>query len=138
MARAGVPASSRLSSSPRTTRARRMSTSSSAVLPGRGDQPPRQPGRVVLGSAWLGQDIHECTICRGDGPTGPRCRSRTCQPVVVGGPCPPGPVLTGGPGSEGGPLEGGETPVGGAETLGGDTWLVPWGSALAPAVTSSQ
>ena len=51
-----------------------------------------------------------------------------CQPVVVGGPpwpCPPGPVLAGGPGSAGGPLLGGETLVEGADTLGGDGWLLP-------------
>ena len=64
-----------------------------------------------------------------------------CQPVVVGGPpcpCPPGPVLAGGPGSAEGPLLGGETLVSGAETLGGDAWLVPWASALLPGVTSWQ
>jgi len=72
-----------------------------------------------------------------DGLLGPWTR----RPVVVGGPpgpCPPGPVLAGGLGSAGGPLEGGETPVGGAETLGGDAWLCPLASALLPGATSSQ
>src|SRR5215218_10129931 len=68
-------------------------------------------------------------------------RYRMRQPLVIGGPpcpCPPGPVLAGGPGAAGGPLEGGETLVGGAEPLGGDTWPVPWSSALAPGATSWQ
>jgi len=41
-----------------------MSTSSSAVLPGRGGRHRRQPGRLVSGRACLGQDVRECTIRR--------------------------------------------------------------------------
>src|SRR5215218_6882187 len=84
MARAGVPASSRLSSSPRTTSARRMSTSSSAVLPGRGDRHPRQPGRVVSGPARSRQEFTNAPYAEDQRLTGPRGEAQLYQELGPG------------------------------------------------------